>query len=201
MYDFVEGRLASRGATRVVIDVGGVGYEISVPLGSNFEPLSGKSDGSERVRVWTHLIVREDSQRLFGFSDPRTREVFRLLLQVRGVGPGMAQAILSTLPGETLLEAVIAEDTLAFTRIKGVGKKTAEQILLDLRDRAPKLVQTDTGVAVPRPTGKSQVQADAVRALVSVGFSEKEAEKSVERASKTVDADDLELLVRTALQG
>jgi Holliday junction DNA helicase RuvA len=205
MYEFVEGRLASRGPTRVVVDVGGIGYEISVPLGSVFEPVGKPADknrdGSERVRVWTHLIVREDSQRLFGFSDARTREVFRLLLQVRGVGPGMAQAILSTLPGETLLEAVIAEDTVAFTRIKGVGKKTAEQILLDLRDRAPKLAQTDAGVVVPQAAGSSQVQADAVHALVSVGFSEKEAQKSVERASKTVDADDLELLVRTALQG
>ena len=201
MYEFVEGRLASRGATRVVIDVGGIGYEIAVPLGSDFQPVGTERDGSERVRVWTHLIVRQDSQRLFGFSSPRTREVFRLLLQVRGVGPSLAQAILSTLPGDTLLEAVIAEDATAFTCIKGVGKKTAEQILLDLRDRAPKLVQTDAGVLVPQPAGGSQVQADAVRALVSVGFSEKEALESVERASKKVDADDLELLVRTALQG
>lgn len=197
MYEYVEGRLATRGATRVVVDVGGIGFEISVPLGSDFQPVAA---GTEHVRVWTHLIVREDAHRLFGFATPRTREVFRLLLQVRGVGPGLAQAILSSLPGESLLEAVAREDTSAFTRIKGVGKKTAEQILLDLRDRAPKLA-AERGVVVPHQGATSQVQADAVRALVSIGFSEKEALKGVERAAKQVDTEDLELLVRTALQG
>ena len=197
MYEYVEGRLVSRGATRVVVDVGGIGYEISIPLGSDFQP-AGTEPAT--VRVWTHLIVREDAHRLFGFATPRAREVFRLLLQVRGVGPALAQVILSSLPGETLLEAVAAGDAGAFTRIKGVGKKTAEQILLDLRDRAPKLA-AERGVVVPHPSTSSQVQADAVRALVSIGFSEKEALKGVERAAKKVDTEDLELLVRTALQG
>lgn len=201
MYEFLEGRLASRGATRVVIDVGGVGYDVSVPLGSDFTPVAEKAGGPERVRIFTHLVVREDAHRLFGFSTQRTREIFRLLLQVRGVGPGLALAILSSLPGESLLQAVASGDAAAFTRIKGVGKKTADQILLDLRDRAPRPTDVEDGVVVPPPPRDSQAVSDAIRALVSIGYSEKEARKSVERAAAQVDGEDLELLVRTALQG
>jgi Holliday junction DNA helicase RuvA len=155
------------------------------------------------VRVWTHLVVRDDAHLLYGFPDPRMREVFRLLLQVRGVGPGLAQAILSTLPGDELLAAITAGDAGALTRIKGVGKKTAEQILLDLRDRAPHAEVGEggeRGVVVPAGNARSRAMADAVAALVSIGYSDKQARKSVDRAAERVEPGDLELLVRTALQ-
>ena len=112
----------------------------------------------------------------------------------------MALAILSHMSGDTLLQAILAEDVAALTKIRGIGKKTADQILLDLRDKAPRLIDTSAaGTLVPQrpPTGASE---DAVRALVSIGYSDKEAKKSVERAATKVDPKDLELLVRTALQ-
>ena len=198
MYEFLEGALVDRGPTHVVLDVNGVGYDVAVPVGSDFRPV----DGGERVRVWTHLSVREDAHQLFGFPTRELRELFRLLLVVRGVGPGLALAILSNLPGDELLEAIVGEDLAALTRVKGVGKKTAQQILLDLRDRAPALRPALAGTGPsPAPAGSASVAEDAVRALVSIGYTEKEARKSVDRAAKRTDSEDLELLVRTALRG
>ena len=186
----------SRGATRVAIDVGGVGYDVAVPLGSEFLARDGTAPDDGPVLVWTHLVVREDAQLLFGFPDQPMREVFRLLLSVRGVGPALALGILSALSGDALLAAVAAGDAAALQRIKGVGKKTAEQIVLDLRDRAPGAGASDVVV----PAARSRMTADAVAALVSIGYSEKQAKKSVERAAERVQDADLELLVRSALQ-
>jgi Holliday junction DNA helicase RuvA len=195
MYEYLEGTIAARSAARVVLDVAGVGYDIQVPLGSAF-PSSG------RVRVWTHLVVREDAHALCGFADRETRDLFRLLLSVRGVGPTMALGILSGLPREPLLDAVANGDAATLTRIRGVGKKTAEQILLDMREKAT-LLRAEIGKPAGAPptslSGDDGTVEDAVQALVSIGYSAKEAKKSVERAAQRVDKKDLELLVRTAL--
>jgi Holliday junction DNA helicase RuvA len=197
VFEFIEGQVAGRTRARLVIDVAGVGYDLAVPLTAVF-PEKGK------VRVFTQLIVREDSHTLYGFPDRETRELFRALLSVRGVGPVMALAILSGLPRDELLEAIGTGDVKALVRIKGVGKKTAEQILLDLRDKAPVLRAELSGVpasALPAAVRGDRNVEDAVAALVSIGYSEKEARKSVERAAVSVDAKDLEALVRAALAG
>jgi Holliday junction DNA helicase RuvA len=195
VYEYLDGEIAARSAARVVLDVGGVGYDVHVPLGSRF-PASG------RARVWTHLVVREDAHTLCGFPDRETRDLFRLLLSVRGVGPVMALGILSGLPREPLLDAVANGDAGTLTKIRGVGKKTAEQILLDMRDKAT-LLRAELASGSESRTPRTQPAAagveDAVQALVSIGYSEKEARKSVERAAQRVGAQDLELLVRAAL--
>ena len=208
MYDYFEGHLVSRRPTSVVIDVGGIGYDVAVPLGVHFPPTSSgansRASPEERVRIWSHLVVREDAQDLYGFPDTETRELFRLLLKVRGVGPGLALAVLSSLPGDELLEAIAAEDVTALTGVKGVGKKTAEQILLDLRDRAPRpasaAARPSGATLQPRPRRDPALE-DAEKALVSIGFSEKEAHKSVARAAEKVGTQDLEVLVLAALRG
>ena len=200
MYDYLEGRLAERRPARAVLDVGGVGYDLAVPLGVDFAATAGGVEG--RVRLWTHLVVREDAHLLFGFPARAQRELFRLLLEVRGVGPAVALAVLSTLPGDELLRAIVAQEAAPFLRVKGVGKKTAEQILLDLRDKAPRMqAEGERGTIVPQP-GQAAPRAleDAVRALLSLGYSEKEARKSVEKAATRVKDGDLESLVRTALR-
>ena len=195
MYDYIEGRLSERRPAHLVIEAGGVGYDLAVPLGSDFPEREG------RVRAWTHFVVREDAHLLFGFPDRAVRETFRLLLEVRGVGPAVALAVLSNLPGEELLRAIAAQDAAPLLRVKGVGKKTAEQILLDLRDKAPRmLAEGARGTLVPRPGGERRSLEDAVRALVSIGYSDREARRSVERAAGQVQGDDLELLVRPALR-
>ena len=207
MYDYLVGRIAERAATRVVLEVSGVGYDVAVPLGVDFRREAAAEslfpEGGELVKVWTHLVVREDAHMLFGFPDQRMRELFRLLLKVRGVGPGLAQAILSSMTEAELLETIASEDSKPLTRIKGVGKKTADQILLDLRDRAPKPREVDGGVIVPAAPGAAEharALDDAVQALVSIGYTDKQAKTSVERAAKKIGSDDLEALVRAALR-
>ncbi len=200
VYDYLEGRLVERRATRLVLEVGGVGYDLAVPLGTEPPVIEPRDGGGGRVRLWTHLVVREDAHLLFGFAGREQRELFRLLLQVRGVGPSVALAVLSSLSGEELLRAIIAQEAAPLLGIRGIGQKTAEQILLDLRDKAPRMLATDAETVVS-PKRRSAVSLeDAVRALVSIGYSDKEARRSVDRAAKKVDPGDLERLVRTALQ-
>jgi len=198
VYEFLEGDVAGRSPARLVLDVAGVGYELSVPLSAVFPPRG-------RTRVWTHLVVREDAHTLYGFPERSTRDLFRVLLGVRGVGPIAALGILSGLTPEELVAAVMQDDLKALTRVKGIGKKTGEQILLDLRDKAPRLAaemnaRPAAGAPAPKPRREQEAHVDdAVAALVSIGYSEKEARKTVERAAESSGARDLETLVRAAL--
>lgn len=193
MYDFLEGRIAARTAARLVLDVGGVGYDLAVPLGAGFE-------ATGKAKVWTHFVVREDSHQLYGFRDPATRDLFRALLTVNGVGPRVALGVLSGLSREELLTAIAGGDLARLTDIKGVGKKTAEQILLDLRDKAHGLIAASGSSEILRPAAQMNAPVeDAIGALISIGYTEKDARKRVERASQRVSSDDLEVLVRTAI--
>jgi Holliday junction DNA helicase RuvA len=140
---------------------------------------------------------------LYGFDDRETRDLFRLLLTVKGVGPGVALALLSGLPRTPLIEAVAAGDAATLTKIRGIGNRTAQQILLDLKDKAVQIRAAAPGAAAAPESGAAKDPAieDAVAALVSIGYADKEARASVERASKKVDRRDLEKLVRAALTG
>jgi holliday junction DNA helicase RuvA len=197
VYDYIEGECAERTPARLVLHVGGPGgaiaYEVQVPISSRF-PAKG------RARAWTHLVVREDAHTLYGFEDRETRHLFRLLLSVRGVGPTVALTLLSGLPRGPLVAAIAAGDAETLTRIRGIGAKTAHQILLDLKDKATILAHAGSKPADGRrPAGEDPVVEDAVAALLSIGYSEKDARASVERAAKTADKKDLESLVRAAL--
>lgn len=192
MYEYLEGRPAERTAARLVLDVGGVGYALSIPLGAAF----GDADP---LRVFVHQVVRDDAHTLYGFPDVKTRDLFRTLLLVRGVGPAMALGILSSLPGQALIDAIVGDDRARLTAVKGVGKKTAEQILLDLRDKIAVFGLGDgPAAAVPAPTGSAAVQ-DAIAALVSIGYKERDADKVVTKAAAEVGEDDVDRLIRTAL--
>lgn len=203
MYEYLDGEVAGRTPARLVLDVAGVGYELSVPLSAAF-PDRG------RARAWTHLVVREDAHVLYGFPERSTRDLFRVLLGVRGVGPVAALAVLSGLSPEDLVRAVANEDLKALTRVKGIGKKTGEQILLDLRDKAPRLAAEvgahGAGSKAPgaRPLARDVEVEDAVAALVSIGYSDKEARKAVDGAIERTSKDatpDVATLVRAALAG
>ncbi len=209
MYEFLEGRIAARRAARLILDVGGVGYDLAVPLGASFRrpaatALAASADRSP-IRVYVHLVVREDDHRLFGFPDLESRDLFRQILKVRGVGPNMALGLLSGLGAPGFLRAVLLADLKALTSVKGVGKKTAEQILLDLRDRAEALLGDGSEASdpdlIPRaPAVRTNID-DAIAALISLGYGDKDAKKNVERAAESVDANDIEALVKTALAG
>ena len=193
MYEYLEGRLSMRAAARLVLDVNGVGYDLLVPLMARF-------DEGERLRVFVHLVVREDAHTLYGFPDVDTRDLFRTLLGVRGVGPAMALGILSSLPGDELVAAIEAEDAQRLCGVKGVGKKTAQQILLDLRDRISAFSGRDLAAGKgSTPLAPHSNHADAVAALLSIGFKEKDAQKAVARATNEVGDEDLDALIRAAL--
>lgn len=197
MYEYLEGEVVLHAPARLVVAVGGVGYALSVPLGLPF------AEGRP-ARVWTHLVVREDAHTLYGFATPRQRDLFRLLLAVRGVGPAMALTLLSGLPGERLVEAIVGGDAQTLCRVKGVGKKTAEQILLDLRDRVGLLAGRELragAAATPSEEASRRLLADAVAALVSIGYKEKEARKLIERVAEGAPTLQVEELVRAALRG
>lgn len=196
MFEFLEGEVARHTPTSLVLDVGGVGYALFVPVGSSF-PSKG------RVRAWTHFVVREDAQTLYGFDSVSQRDLFRLLLDVRGVGPAVALALLSGMEPEALVHAVLSGDAAALTRVKGVGKKTAEQMLLDLRDKITRF----GGGELPLPPTEDGVPAldsllsDAISALCSIGYKEKEAERLIRKVAADEQDLDLEQLIRAALRG
>ncbi|MCB9916490.1 MAG: Holliday junction branch migration protein RuvA [Planctomycetes bacterium] len=194
MYDFLEGQVARRTPTQLVLDVGGVGYALNVPVGSGF------AEGG-RARAWVHFVVREDAHSLYGFDSLARRELFRLLLSVRGVGPGVALALLSGLEVDALVQAVVSQDAAALTRVRGVGKKTAEQMLLDLRDKIGRFGAEATGAAAAPSSGDDVLVADAVGALTSIGYKDKEAEKLVRKLLADEPDLDLEQIVRAALRG
>jgi holliday junction DNA helicase RuvA len=193
VYDFLDGRVAERAPRRLVLAVGGLGFELVVADGFDF-PAVGES-----TRVWTHLVVREDAHQLYGFDERLPRQLFRLLIRVQRVGPTLALAIVGGLsPGE-LLDALRLADTARLSRIKGVGKRTAERVLLELRDRIDDFVAEEFGATRGAPPAvQGGVLADATRALVSIGFPEAEARRLLEGAAGQVAPDDLEGLLRFA---
>ena len=204
MYEFISGTVSDRTPASVVIDAAGVGFELLAPIGAAFPQVG------EEATVYAHLVVREDAQTLYGFARRDDRNLFRVLLRVRGVGPGMALGILSGLGPADLVAAVQREDLSAFTSIKGVGKKTAEQLMLDLRDKTPLLASLAgatgaTPVQEAAAPAEASVQDDAISALIHLGNTEKEAAKAVEKALKHLDGAglkaDLEAVVRAAMRG
>ena len=191
MYEFLVGNIADRQGTKLILEVGGVGYDLAVPLGADFGELP-------ETKAWTHFVVREDSQQLYGFADRPTRDLFRLLLSVRGVGPAMGLAFLNHLGVEELIGAVLSENVTALVQVKGVGKKTAQQILLDLKD-SPALKTAGSGEGQSTSAAPSSLIEDAVSALASIGFSEREARRNIDSALQELETDDLEALVRAAI--
>jgi Holliday junction DNA helicase RuvA len=187
VYDYLRGRVASRDAGSVVMECGGVGYRLQVSATTlSRVPANGE------VLLYTHLLVREDAHELIGFAEPGERHLFRQLLGVSGVGPAVALGLLSAYEPEALAALIAAGDPVSLTRVKGVGKRTAERILVELRDR----IRKEGGLGAAPSTGNTHT--DAVLALCSLGLPRAEAERRV----ATVKGEDLsvEEIVREALR-
>lgn len=202
MYEYVSGTLADKEPDRVVIEVGGVGYRCQVP-GSLLESLP---EVGEEVKLFTYLYVREDAQELFGFSRRAEREFFEVLMGVSGIGPRLALSALGAYRPAELQQALVRGDTGVLTEISGVGKKTAERMIVELRDKAAEL---DLGAEVTAgDDGQTEAvtpstRDDARDALVSLGLSKSAAERSLRKALREhsdVDVESTEELVKLALQ-
>jgi holliday junction DNA helicase RuvA len=195
MIAFLDGELAEAWPTQVIVSVHGVGYLAQIPL-SSFEHLPSVG---QRVRLLTHLVVREDAHLLFGFLSSAERDLFRLLLQhVTGVGPKLALAVLSGMSVSQFKSAVVHQDIAALARISGLGKKTAERIVLELKDKVGVAAAWEVAAA-GRQDGAGKVN-DAVLALISLGFKQVEAQKALREVHGTGEQLETDELVRRALK-
>lgn len=185
----LSGEVIATGDRWVVIDIGGVGYRVQV-TGPTLETLR---EAKGRVTVHTHMAVRDDDIRLFGFLYPRERELFTILIGVSGIGPQTAMNILSGISFEDFAVAILDDDTKTLTRIPGIGKKGAGRLILELKEKMKK--HADTFAADRRPTGAN----DAVSALISLGFSPQEAGEAVDAVLPGLSDANVQSLIRAAL--
>lgn len=192
MIGFVRGKLVVKAPPHLTVDVGGVGYDIEAPM-STFYTLPAL--GSE-VRLLTHLVVREDAHILYGFGTQEERALFRNLLKVSQIGPKIALAILSGVSVDGFSTLVKLQDSAALTRIPGVGRKTAERVLMEMKDRLETLAQAAAGAPLAAP---SSTEGEAWTALVALGY--KPAEVTAMLKPLAGQGGSTEELIRRALQG
>ncbi len=163
----LAGVLVEKRPPTLLLDVGGVGYEVDVPMSTFY----GLPAIGERVTLLTHLAVREDAHQLFGFASPAERGAFRALIRISGVGARTALAVLSGLSVDELAQAVTRQDAATLKRLPGIGQKTAERLLLELKGKLGADLEGGAGLA----TGSTDIAADVLRALLALGYSEREA--------------------------
>jgi Holliday junction DNA helicase RuvA len=178
---------------RLVVDTGGVGYDVFVPL-STFYGL-GEPGSDVELRIHTH--VREDALSLYGFATELEQELFERLISVSGIGPKLALAVLSGIEPEELTRAIQRSDLARLTAIPGVGKKTSERIVLELKDRLPRLEPAAAGVAEPF---EPALKDDVLSALINLGYHRPLAEKAVDLAVKALPDGDFERTLKQALR-
>jgi Holliday junction DNA helicase RuvA len=191
MIGHLTGRLLRKGPQEAVVDVGGVGYRVTIPI-STYYRLEGEGSPVS-LRIHTH--VREDALALFGFATATEEDLFERLISVAGVGPKLAVNILSGIDAQELTAALRASDIARLTRVPGVGKKTAERLVLELKDKLPPAVPAPEAV----PAAGSSHREDLFSALGNLGYSRAEAERAIDSALKSADGQ-FEDLLRTALQ-
>ena len=200
MITHIEGKLIEKNPTYVVIDCGGVGYFINISLHTY-----SKIENAEKCKLYTHLTIREDAHILYGFADLQERHLFRHLISVSGVGVSTARMVLSSLSPDEVHQAILTKDVALLQSVKGIGAKTAERIIVDLKDRLEKEgINADALSAVPETSNK--IKNDALSALVMLGFAKSAAEKAINqvlRTEKTVVSEDevsVEHLIKASLK-
>jgi holliday junction DNA helicase RuvA len=189
----LRGRLAEKRPNQVLVDVGGVGYLVQVPL-STYASLG---ELHTEITLLIHTHVREDALALYGFVSSREKHLFELLLSASGVGPSLALKILSGMSTEELVPAIRGGDLGRLTKIPGVGRKTAERIVVELKDKLESVVLEATKPAAASPAG---VEADVISALVNLGYEARAAEAAVAEAKRESGTANFESLLRAALQ-
>ena len=197
MIAHLQGVLVVKTVERVVLDVHGVGYQAVVPLSTYY----ALPDLQERVTLLTTLYVREDTMRLYGFATPEEQEMFELLISVSSVGPRLALNMLSSLTAVDLRQTIAQAETRRLQAIPGVGRKTAERVVLELQEKMAALGLSASGQSSLLVTADEQVMQDVISALLNLGYRQQEAEKAMRAArAKQDDRLTLEALLKDALQ-
>ncbi|NRA11134.1 MAG: Holliday junction branch migration protein RuvA [Crocinitomicaceae bacterium] len=185
----LNGKLVEKNPTALIIDCGGVGYAVKISL-NTFSAIGSK----EAVKVYTKLIVREDAQLLYGFAEPIEREMFNHLISVSGIGPNTAMIMLSSMVPEEIATAIQTDDVKKIQSVKGIGAKTAERVIVDLRGKMLKMAFSTENIFTANNTN----HFDALTALVSLGFDKKSAEKAIDKVSTGEES--VEQLIKEALK-
>ena len=200
MFEYIMGTLEESEMEGVVIDVGGIGYEISIPL-STFEALPKKG---KTVKIFTHFHVREDSQKLYGFLTKAEREVFRKLITISKIGPKVALNVLSGLSIKDIVYSVQTQDSTRLRAISGIGPKTAQRLVMELKG---KLDVGDVDVSIPLRKGDKKadldmsIRNDAYSAMISLGYNEAQVISAITRVEQAIDKDaPVEEWIKKALQ-
>ncbi len=197
MIHHLNGTLVESLPTQIVLDVGGVGYHVLIPL-SSYDKLPPPGT---QIKILTHLTVREDAHILFGFMSASERDLFRLLVQhVSGIGPKTALDVLSGTTVTAFKAAVVAGDTAALSRIKGIGKKTAERIVVELKDKVGIAAAWEAASAGHAPSAEEVKVNDAVLALIALGYKQVDALKAVRTAETKLPSANTEELVTASLK-
>lgn len=193
MIAYLKGRLVHKAPSFAIVEVNGVGYHVNISLNT-----FGEIKDKENIQLSTHLQVREDAHVLFGFAAESEKQMFGHLISVNGVGPSTAMVVLSYLPPEELRQAIVREDAAALQAVKGIGGKTAQRLILELRDKLKKEgeeIAANTGIV------RNTVRQEALSALVTLGIAKPTAEKSVDAVLKRAGSNIiLEELVKQALK-
>jgi Holliday junction DNA helicase RuvA len=199
MIAFLSGKLIEKQANSVIVDVGGVGYEVSIPLSTFYE--LGEIGSEVSLRIYTY--VREDALQLFGFKTARERELYLKLISVQGVGAKSGITMLSGMSADEIIAAIRTDNLAKLTAIPGVGRKTAERLVIELRDKVSELasgVSADVSMAAGAAIGGEGVFDDALSALVNLGYKKDAAEKALQQAMKDGTELNVQKLLRAALQ-
>jgi Holliday junction DNA helicase RuvA len=191
MINHLQGKLVEKNPTEVIIECGGVGYFVNISL----HTFSSIPD-SENIKLYTHLQVKEDSHTLFGFTTTSERKIFRLLLSVSGIGASIARTMLSSLEPTQIRDAIAGEDVATIQSIKGIGAKTAQRVILDLKDKVLKIYDMDEVSVVHNNTSKDE----ALSALEVLGFVRRQSEKVVDKIFKENPEMGVEELIKRALK-
>lgn len=179
MYDYLSGKIAALSPTQAVIECNGIGYSIQISL-NTYSQIKEK----QSVKIFTHLVIREDAHELFGFADEDERAMFRQLIGVSGVGSTTARMILSSLSPSELKNKISSSDAASLQKVKGIGSKTALRIIVDLKDKMQKLTLIDMASAPSHNTTRQE----ALSALLTLGFARSAAEKALEQSSRNSNA-------------
>jgi len=191
MINYLQGKLAEKSPTQIVVDCQGVGYEVNISLYTY-----GQLPQDKSIKIYTYLQVREDAQVLYGFMQKAEREVFIKLISVSGIGASTARMMFSSLSPEEVIDAIGSADVETIKSVKGIGLKTAQRVIVDLKDKISKIEQSYEVLPQQNNTNKNE----ALSALVTLGYTKKQAEKSVQKILKDSPEASIEEIIKTALK-
>ena len=186
----LQGRLIEKFPTHVVIDCQGVGYEVHISLHT-----FGQLGDDENIRLYTHLQVREDAHTLFGFFEPMERSIFRLLISISGIGASIARTMLSSMTPHQIQQAIVHEDLAAIKAVKGIGLKTAQRVLIELKDK----IQNVAGMEEISSSRSNTTKEETLSALEVLGYPRRQAEKVIDNIIQSAPESSVEALIKQAL--